>query len=570
MKWFNNLKMAQKLIFSFIVVSLFIGIVGSIGVLNMRKINSGSVSMYKIDLMGVKCMGQIKENLLQINSDMLTLLYDKDRGKFQNLKNEITQLKAENDKLLSDYELTMTTDKDKQMYAQFTKLLEDYRVSRDNTINLVNNNKYDQSLLSFNKMYETRVKMFEILNEYVDFNMQLAQNDYEKNNAIYKTSLITIIIVIGIGLITAVTLGFVIASIISKQLNKIVIFAETLGKGDLTQTIQIDSKDEIGHLSQSLNKANENVKALISKIMNSASDISATSEELSATTEEVSSNMQFVNESARQIAEGTENLTSSTEEVSASSQEISATAHELAKKSTNAAASVEEIRKRAINIKVKAENNIELGNSIYNEKHDKIIKAIEDGKVVEKIKVMADAIASIAEQTNLLSLNAAIEAARAGEQGKGFAVVADEVRKLAEQSSQTVTEIHNMVTQVQTAFNNLSNSGHEILSYIADNVKPSYELLLETGIQYEKDSEFINNMSQEIALASEQISETISQVAETIQNVSATSEESAASSEEILNSIDEISGAINNVSQSSQAQSELAQELNTMVQQFKI
>ncbi|WP_027624960.1 methyl-accepting chemotaxis protein [Clostridium lundense] len=570
MKWFNDLKIAQKLILSFIMISLFIGIVGSIGVLNMRKINSGSVSMYKTDLMGVKCMGRLKENLLQINSDILTLLYDKDRSKLENLKNEIAQLRAENDKILSDYESTITTEEDKQMYAQFTKLLQDYRVSRDDTIKSISDNKYDQALLSFPKMDATRVKMSELLNKYVDFNMNLAQKDYEKNNTIYKTSFFQIIIVIVIGLLAAVILGFVIASIISKELNKIVIFAEALGKGDLTKTIQIDSKDEIGYLSQSLNKANENVKALISKIMNSSSDISATSEELSATTEEVSSNMQFVNESARQIAQGTESLSSTTEEISASSQEISATTHELAKKSANAAASVEEIRKRAISIKIKAEKNIELGNSIYSEKHNKIITAIEDGKVVEEIKVMADAIASISEQTNLLALNAAIEAARAGDQGKGFAVVADEVRKLAEQSSQTVTEIQNLVTQVQTAFNNLSSSGNEILSFMADNVKPSYELLLETGIQYEKDSEFINNISQEIALASEQISETINQVAEAIQNVSATSEESAASSEEILNNIDEISGAINNVSQSSQSQSELAQELNAMVQQFKI
>lgn len=570
MKWFNNLKMLQKLISAFMIVALFIGVVGFVGISNMGKINSNAVSMYKLDLLGVKDIGDVKSNFLQIHIDLQRLLQEKDKTSIQNLQNEISQLKDKNDKLLQDYKDTMTTDQDKAMYGEFTKMIDDYRTSYTQLITLINGNKYDEAVATFPKTDQQRIKMSDFINKYVDFNMSIAQNDYEKNNSIYKSAFITVVFTIVIGLLIAIALGFIIASIISKQLNQVVVFAEALGNGDLTQTIHFNSKDEIGILAKSLNKSSANIRELISDIIISAKDISTTSGELSATTEEVSATMEAVNQSTGQIAQGALDLSAIVEEVSASVEEINSATSELANKAINGTSSARDIRDRATNIKSKAEKDIELGNTIYNEKSANIIKAIEDGKVVQEIKVMADSIGNIAAQTNLLALNAAIEAARAGEHGKGFVVVAEEVRKLAEQSSQFVTEIQGTVMQVQTAFDNLSKGGEDVLSYVQNNVKPSYELLLETGIQYEKDSEFINNISQEIASASKQINETVEQVNGAIQNVSATSEESASSSEEISSSINEVSMAIDDTAKSAQTQAELAHNLNNKIQKFKI
>lgn len=213
--------------------------------------------------------------------------------------------------------------------------------------------------------------------------------------------------------------------------------------------------------------------------------------------------------------------------------------------------------------KAALEKDIEINkteNDKYIASYEKL--SMDDGKVVENIKVMADTIASIAEQTNLLALNEAIEAARAGEQGKGFAVVAEEVRKLAGQSSEAVTGIQDTIVKVHDAFENLSGNGNDVLRFINENVDPQFEQFGNAGKQYYNDSDFVSTMSEEIASMSEELNATIGQVSEAIQGMSATTQNSSEHAGTIKASIDETTKAIEQVAATAQNQAELAQILD--------
>jgi methyl-accepting chemotaxis protein len=570
MQWFKNLKMAQKLILCFLTISLLLGVVGYIGIIDMAKINKSAVSMYNDNLMPINQLKTVKENLLTIRGYNLLLVYEENDSKISGYINEINRLVDEDNRLLAEYEKTNMSDKEKELYPQFKKYLLEYREKRAVLVKASEAHNHEAEIEALAQVSDARTKMEEVLDKLVEININLAKEANENNNEVFaESNKIMIAIVIG-GILLAIAIGYIVSKMISKNLKKVMFFADAIGKGDLTQEVSMSSKDEIGMLAKALNMSAANIRVLISQINSSTGEISASSEELSATIEEITSKMMTINESTKQISKGTEEVSSVSEEVSASAEEVNSIVGTLSERAAEASKSFTEIEKRAVEVRGKAAKAIETGTQKYAEAQEQINKAIEEGKVVQEVKVMSDMIGSIAAQTNLLALNAAIEAARAGESGRGFAVVAEEVRKLAEQSSHTVSQIQSVVNQVIKAFDNLSQGGQDVLEFLKTDVEPTYRLLANTGESYQKDSQFVNKMAREILDAAKSISESVGQVGTALETVSATAQETAAGSSEILNGVDETTLAIEEVAKAAQSQAELAEKLNLMVQKFKV
>ncbi len=301
------------------------------------------------------------------------------------------------------------------------------------------------------------------------------------------------------GLAVALIFGIIISLVITRAivgpLVKGVDFAKAVSGGDLTATIDVNQKDEIGVLADALRGMIARLREIVAEVKGAAENVSSGSEELSST--------------AQEMSQGASQQAASAEEASSSMDQM------LSNIGQNADNAMETEK-----IALKSAEDARQGGDAVSE----TVSAMKE--IAEKITIIEE----IARQTDLLALNAAIEAARAGDHGKGFAVVASEVRKLAERSQKAAAEISKLsVTSVDVA-----ERAGDMLTRIVPDIQKTAELVQEISAASKEQ----NTGAEQINMAIQQLDNVIQQNASATEEMASTAEELSGQAEQLQSTME--------------------------------
>lgn len=343
----------------------------------------------------------------------------------------------------------------------------------------------------------------------------------------------------------AVVLGSLISLYLTKNITRpikvAVDAANELAKGNLVITVEKTHNDETGILLDAVKATADKLKDMIATISRASYELASASEELAAVTE--------------QTAKGISRQESETDMVAVAMNEMTMTVRDIANNAAQAAQAANSANDEASQGTATLNDTTGAISNLARNVNDSSVELNHVQDSVKSIGDMINVIQGIADQTNLLALNAAIEAASAGEQGRGFAVVADEVRSLASRTQNSTQEIHTIITQLQSA----THKTVEVMNVGITQADACEQQIKQTSAAITKimaSIEQINDMTLQIASASEEQSSVSESINENVVNVKNISQENAI-------------GA-NQTKTASMDISRLASQLNGLVAQFSV
>jgi methyl-accepting chemotaxis protein len=494
----QNLKIGTRLLGSFLAMALIMVVMAVVAWIDLKSMKDGMKSLYDDRTVCLEQLGIVNENLLLTRGDVWKVIQFP--GTVDAVKDGISKQFAAADKEWKDYTSTFCVQAEKDQIAKFDPAWAAYKRETDRVLELIRVKKYDEALTALQTggtSSNLRKSLEESLGKLIEIQVKEADILNKNGAATYARANLVSLLVTGAAVLLAILAGVLMTRSITKPLAKFGEVLSGVAAGDLSLHSDIQTKDELGQMSEVLNQTIAQLRESMLQVQESAMAISTASGEISMGNTDLSRR--------------TEEQAASLEETASSMEQITSNVNQTADNARSANTESGKTRQVAQD-----------GGAAVSQ----VIEAMEAiNQSSAKINEIIGVVDEIAFQTNLLALNAAVEAARAGEQGRGFAVVAAEVRNLAKRSADAAKEIKGLIRESVAK----STDGNKVAAHAGETIQ-------EVVANVQRVTALVNdiaNATQEQSTGLNEINKAVVSMDEVTQQNAALVEEAAAAAESL-------------------------------------
>ena len=525
---FGNLKISRRLSIGLgLIIALMLVLTGT-AMWSLATINSQLERIINVNNAKTELAHTIQNQINILDKSVLAAVLAKDDGVTATEKKRIEDARAVYGDALQKLESLEANPKGKELIEAIKQNTTIARAANDKIFELAAGGSAQSAAILLTGSLQVSAMLSDACTEMVKFQTERTAVRAKEARATNIRARLVLGIAGAIVIAFAIFLASFLTRSIVKPLSEGVAVANRIADGDLTQQMDITTRDETGQLLSAMNNMAIRLRAIIGDVKGVAADVATASQQLNSSSEVMSNGAVEQEGRSSQVATASEQMSQTVLDIARNTSSIENSATGTARLAKDGEAVVD----RSVQ-KVKAIAEI-IGQSAESVKS----LGARSTQIGEIISVIND----IADQTNLLALNAAIEAARAGDAGRGFAVVADEVKKLAERTANSTSEIGSMIKSIQDEVRVAVDS--------MGNVKTE----VQTGV----------DLSAQAGDVLRTIVGSVNELHSMVQQIASATEEMAATSEEINRDIETIASVSKGTSESSRHIAEASQELATM------
>lgn len=430
--------------------------------------------------------------------------------------------------------IELMSSSDQSLWSLFKDMQQLYFPLAEQVVALRRSNGWN---IANQKMANQLVPAVETINANLEtvINQQQQRADQSGQGIFQSVAEVLTLLIASIAVVVGIS--FSVAHFMGKNIGRRVATisqrAESIANGDISQpALELGGSDELASLTRSINKMNNELANIVKGVSDKA--------------RKVGSSMSSLQDASHQTVSQVESQKSTIDLVGQQVAEVSHSASETALQAEQSSASLAESKAHIEQGSKALEHNKTTVDLLHATIEKASVQVNELSKESEAIGRVTEVIENLAGQTNLLALNAAIEAARAGEYGRGFAVVADEVRLLATRTTESTSEINNIVNAIQSstaAVVSEIDSSKVLAQEGADHTQHAHGTLSATTEQIERLSQQMQELlssAQQQSNATDEIQGLMNQVIASVDDVAKISQESAQISNQVQGQVGEL------------------------------